>query len=80
MRVAARLWFEGVSQRIRRLQGVEIGFSSIEQASAVYDVVEHRVLSVPIDEALTELEIEEVMHLVSFMHRLRPLIEEKPEE
>lgn len=59
---------------------MEIRFASLAQANAVYDVVEHRVLSVPPDVTLPEAEIEEVMELVGFMLRLRPLIEKDPEE
>lgn len=55
---------------------MEISFSSIEQARAVRDVIEHRILSVPteIDE-LPEVELIEVMNLATFHHRLGALID-----
>lgn len=60
---------------------MQISFSSVTQARAVYDVVEHRVYLVSIDELLTsELELEEVMDLAAFLHRLRSLLNTKWEE
>lgn len=59
---------------------MEIEFTSLAQANAVYDVVEHRVLTVPADAELPEPEVEEVMDLVGFMLRLSSLIKKDPEE
>ena len=53
---------------------MEIEFTSLAQAHAVYDVVEHRVLTAPPDAVLPEPEVDEVMELVGFMLRLSPLI------
>jgi len=58
---------------------VAIEFTSLAQANAVYDVVEHRVLAVPPDTELPEPEVEEVMNLVGFMLRLNSLIKKDPE-
>ena len=58
-----------------RFAGMVITFSRIEQAVAVRDVIEHRVLSVHSDvELLPSLEQEEVIDLVGFLHRLSALI------
>ena len=59
---------------------VEIEFTSLAQAHAVYDVVEHRVLTVPPEALLPEPEVDEVMELVGFMLRLSPLIKNDTEE
>ena len=60
---------------------MEIEFTSLAQAHAVYDVVEHRVLAVPsaIDE-VPFLEQDEVMELVSFLYRLQALIGREGEQ
>lgn len=47
---------------------------------AVYDVVEYRVLGVVPGATLSELEIEETMNLVGFLHQLRSLIHRNTEE
>ena len=60
---------------------MQISFSSVTQARAVYDVVEHRVYLVSVDELLTsELELDEVMDLAAFLHRLRSLLNTKGKE
>lgn len=59
---------------------MKIEFTSLAQANAVYDVVEHRVLTVPPETELPEPEVEEVMDLVGFMLRLSSLIKKDPEE
>ncbi len=60
---------------------MEISFSSIEQASAVRDVVEFRILKVPVEvELLPDLEQEEVLDLAVFLHRLQVLITKHTEE
>ena len=59
---------------------MEIEFTSLAQANAVYDVVKHSVVTVPTDETLPEQEVDEVMDLVGFMLCLRPLIEKDREE
>ncbi len=54
---------------------MEISFSRIEQANAVRDVVEHRILTVPAEvELLPDPEQDEVLDLLVFLHRLRALI------
>ena len=59
---------------------MEIEFTSLAQAHAVYDVVEHRVLTVSPDATLPESEVAEVMELVGFMLRLSPMIKNDTEE
>ena len=60
---------------------MEIRFSSLAQANAVYDVVEHRILTVPTDVGLLpHLEQEEAFELVSFLHRLQPLLKQEGEK
>lgn len=59
---------------------MQIQFSSLAQAKAVYDVVEHRVLSVRTNRPLPEAELEEVMELVAFLHRLKRLIQQEAGE
>ena len=55
---------------------MEIRFSTVSQARAVRDVVEHRILSVQTDiDQLPELELVEVMDLATFNHRLAALID-----
>jgi hypothetical protein len=65
---------------VSRFSIVEIEFTSLGQANAVYDVVEHRIITVPTDGTLPEPEVDEVMELVGFMLRLRPLIEKDRDE
>ena len=60
---------------------MEIEFTSLAQANAVYDVVEHRVLSVPTEIAsVPYLEQDEAMELVAFLHRLQALIRQVGEQ
>ena len=60
---------------------MQIDFSNIEQAKAVRDVIEHRVHSVANNISLIpELEIDEVLALVAFHHRLKALIAREEEE
>lgn len=60
---------------------MEIEFTSLAQANAVYDVVEHRVLSVPTEIAsVPHLEQDEAMELVAFLHRLQTLIRQVGEQ
>lgn len=60
---------------------VKIAFTSPAQAHAVYDVVEHRVLAVPMDiDKVPFLEQDEVMELVTFLHRMQALIRRDAEE
>ncbi len=60
---------------------MEIEFTSLAQANAVYDVVEHRVLSVPKEIAsVPYLEQDEAMELVAFLHRLQALIQQVGEQ
>ena len=55
---------------------MEISFSSVEQAKAVRDVIQYRILSVPTDVGvLPDLEQDEVLDLAAFHHRLEALIE-----
>lgn len=69
-----------LSQSVGSFLAVEIEFTSIAQAQAVYDVVEHRVLTVPPDVELPEPEVAEAMELVGFMLRLSPLIQNDDQE
>ena len=70
-----------MSHRVRMLELVEISFSNIEQAKAVRDVIEHRVHAVATDiSVIPELEIDEVMSLVAFHHRLSALIDQEEQE
>ena len=70
-----------LSQGMRRFVLVEISFSSVEQARAVRDVIEHRILSVPTEvDQLSELELIEVMDLATFHHRLAALIDKEEGE
>ena len=70
-----------MSQQVRKFGLVEIGFSSVEQARAVRDVIEHRILSVPMEvDQLSELELTEVMELAMFHHRLAALIDKEEGE
>lgn len=61
---------------------MQIEFSSIEQAKAVRDVIQHRVLSFPATELdeISYLELDEVMDLAAFHHRLQALIVKEVEE
>ena len=60
---------------------MEFRFTGPEQACAVYDVVQHRVLTVSKDVSeLPYLEQEETFELVSFLHRLEPLIRDERAE
>lgn len=60
---------------------VEFWFANSAEAKSVYEVVDHRVMSVPNEMAsLSDPEVEEVFRLVGFLHRLKLLIQREGEE
>ena len=59
---------------------MELRFSSIDQAKAVRDVIEHRVLSITEIDQLPDLELDEAMDLIAVLHRLQALISRESEE
>ena len=70
-----------LSEGFTRFRLVEIQFSSLEQAIAVRDVIEHRIQGVPRDiTLLPELEVDEVLELVAFHRRIETLIATQEQE
>ena len=59
---------------------MELRFSSIDQAKAVRDVIEHRVLSITEIDQLPDLELDEAMDLIAVLHRLQALVSRESEE
>ena len=70
-----------LSEGFTRFRLVEIQFSSLEQAIAVRDVIEHRIQGVPRDiTLLPELEVDEVLELVAFHRRIETSIATQEQE
>ena len=70
-----------LSEGFTRFRLVEIQFSSLEQAIAVRDVIEHRIQGVPRDiTLLPELEVDEVLELVALHRRIEALIATQEQE
>ena len=86
MHVSVKMRIEGtalisLSEGFTRFRLVEIQFSSLEQAIAVRDVIEHRIQGVPRDiTLLPELEVDEVLDLVAFHRRIEALIATQEQE